>query len=182
MTIFFDNWQDLLRVAAAVPATYLGVVLFVRLSGKRTTSQMNNFDWIVTVAMGSMVASSVVVKDVAVADALVGIGGLLAMQYLVTRSLLHSSASRTLFRAAPRLLLHRRRLLKENMRAERVLEQEVMAAVREAGLRSFDEVEAVILETDAQLSVIPAEEGKEEISLMEGVRGAPSKAAATPDA
>lgn len=180
MSIFFNEWQDLLRVALAVPVTYLGVVLFVRLSGKRTTSQMNNFDWIVTVAMGSMVASSVVVEDVTVADALVGIGGLLLMQYLVTRVLLHSSAAHKLFRAEPRLLLYRGRLLEENLRLERVLEQEVMAAVRESGLRTLDEVEAVILETDANLSVIPAAEEKGDITLLEGVRGAPSNAGATP--
>ena len=52
--IFYDGWKDLVRIVLAAPAIYFTIIVFIRLAGKRSTSQMNNFDWVVTVALGSI--------------------------------------------------------------------------------------------------------------------------------
>ena len=44
------------------------LVIFLRLSGKRTLSKMNAFDLVVTVALGSTLATVLLTKDVALAD------------------------------------------------------------------------------------------------------------------
>ena len=52
--IYYDGWKDLVRIALAAPVIYFTIIAFIRLAGKRSTSQMNNFDWVVTVALGSI--------------------------------------------------------------------------------------------------------------------------------
>lgn len=170
--IFFDGWAEVLRVAITALVMYVSVVFFIRLSGKRTTSQMNNFDWIVTVAMGSMVGSAIVSKSVTVLSAITGIGFLLILQYAVTRALLDVPLARKIIRARPRLLFYRGRFLEKNMRSERVLRDEVLAAIRDAGIKTVDEVEAVVLETDATFSVL-SKGSDTQFASLEGVWGEP---------
>ena len=154
-TWFFDGWDSVARVAACAPVVYALVIAGVRVSGKRSTSQMNNFDWIVTVAIGSVVGSAMVLEDVAVVTAVVAVGILLGLQYAVTSATSRWAWAQGAVQATPTVLLYRGAFQDAALRAERVTEQEVMAAIREAGLAGSDAVHAVVLETDASLSVVP---------------------------
>ncbi|MDP9439064.1 MAG: DUF421 domain-containing protein, partial [Actinomycetota bacterium] len=53
----FDSWVGLFRVAAVGTAAYFALVLLLRISGKRTLSKINAFDLVVTVALGSTLAT-----------------------------------------------------------------------------------------------------------------------------
>lgn len=174
MNIFFGGWEQVARAVITAPIVYAAVVLFIRMSGKRSTSQMNNFDWIVTVAMGSMVASAIIMKDTGVATVLAGLGALLVIQWTVTKTLTFSPLAKRLIKARPTLLYYQGEFLKENMASERVLEAEIMAAVRESGFGTLDDVGAVILETDADLSVIPRADGRT-LTSLDGVSGLPDE-------
>jgi uncharacterized membrane protein YcaP (DUF421 family) len=59
-------------------------------SGKRSTSQTNNFDWFVPVAIASLVGSGMILKDVGEIDAALAIGLLLCLQYALTWSFIRS--------------------------------------------------------------------------------------------
>ena len=131
--LFFDGVEPLLRILVSVPLMYFAVIAFVRVSGKRTTSQMNGFDWIVTVAMGSLVASGIVSRSVPLADALFAIALLLALQYAVTRTVRRSEAFAALIKSEPRLLVRDGRFLPKALAAERLTEGEVMSTVRGRG-------------------------------------------------
>ena len=41
----FDGWEGILKILIAAPIMYISVVVAIRIIGKRSTSQMNNFDW-----------------------------------------------------------------------------------------------------------------------------------------
>jgi uncharacterized membrane protein YcaP (DUF421 family) len=51
---FFAGFSATLGVVVTCVLAYIGVVVLVRISGKRTLAQLNAFDWIVTVAFGSI--------------------------------------------------------------------------------------------------------------------------------
>lgn len=123
---------------------------------------MNNFDWIVTVAVGSLFASMVVLKDVSFAEGALSIGLLLALQFGVTLATSRWEWARTAVLAPPSLLYFRGRFLSDAMRKERVSRDEILAAVRESGASSIDQVGAVVLESDADLSVLQEDAGSEE--------------------
>jgi uncharacterized membrane protein YcaP (DUF421 family) len=63
--MFFDSWDGLLRVVVVGILAYTGLVLLLRISGKRTLSKMNAFDFVVTVALGSTLATILLSSDVA---------------------------------------------------------------------------------------------------------------------
>ena len=150
----FDGWEGIIKVLIAAPIMYISVVGAIRIIGKRSTSQMNNFDWIVTVAIGSLTASGIILDSVTVSEALAAIACLLAAQYVLTQIVARSKLAAQVVKASPALLVNDGQFVHEALRRERVTVSEVMAALRENGLISVDEAQWVILETDATFSVI----------------------------
>ena len=152
--MFFDGWMGLGRVVIVGALAYIGLVALLRVSGKRTLSKMNAFDLVVTVALGSTLATILLSNDVALAEGLVAFALLIGMQLTITWLSVRSRTVRQLVKAEPSLLVHRGELLLQAMRRERVTEAEVLAAIRAQGIGSLDEAESVVLETDGSFSAI----------------------------
>lgn len=153
--IFYDGAADLIRVLVTVPILYFWVILCVRITGKRTTSQLNNFDWIFTVAIGSLIASPVLLDDVSILETLLAVALLIGLQWLVTLLSARSELAETVVKATPTLLVYKGQLREDAMDRERISREEIMSALRQNGLVSLDRALAVVLESDAGLSVIP---------------------------
>ncbi|RKN83501.1 DUF421 domain-containing protein [Ulvibacterium marinum] len=168
----FDNQDNLIRIAFSAPVIYAIVILYIRLVGKRATSQMNSFDWIVTVAMGSLVASTIILKDISILEGAFSILLLLLMQLILTKLMVHSSALRKVVRSSPQLLVYNGEFLEDNMASERIVKNEILSAIRHRGVQNIKEVHAVVLETDATFSVITKEEDNAPYTLAD-VQGLP---------
>jgi uncharacterized membrane protein YcaP (DUF421 family) len=152
--MFFDSWFGLLRVVVVGTLAYVALVLLLRVSGKRTLAKLNAFDLIVTVALGSTLATVLLSKSVALVEGLAAFVLLAGLQYLVAWLSVRSPRFSDLVKSEPTLLLHRGRFLDAAMRAQRVTRAEVVAALRSSGAAEAGQVAAVVLETDGSLSVI----------------------------
>ncbi|MFZ0258098.1 MAG: YetF domain-containing protein [Gammaproteobacteria bacterium] len=152
--MFFDSWQSLGRIAVVGVSAYAALLLLLRVSGKRTLSKMNAFDFVVTVALGSTLATILLSKDTALAEGMLALGLLIFLQFIITWLSVRSKAVSHLIKAEPKLLFHRGEFLQKAMKAERVNEEEILQAMRSQGFGELEEAEAVVLETDGSLSII----------------------------
>lgn len=152
--LFFDNWESIVRTTVITVLAYISLIMLLRISGKRTLSKMNAFDSIVTIALGSTLASVLLNKDVALADGVLALTLLIGLQYLISTWAFHSNTISDLVKAKPTLLVYKGEFLKAAMRKERVNEDEIYAVVREKGLSKLSEVAVIIMETDGSLTVI----------------------------
>lgn len=157
--IFFQNWHELYRVFITALATYAICVTLISLFGKRSTAKMNNFDWIVTVAMGSILGSSVLLKKVVVIEVALGLLTLLILQYGFTKLSVHSSIFRRVMKKSPTLLYYAGDFLTVNMQKERITKEEILSGMRTQGFASPQQIMAVIVEPSGELSVIPLRDG-----------------------
>lgn len=172
---WFSTWAEVLQIAVGAAFFYTLVVVLVRVLGKRTTSQMNNFDWIITIAVGSLAASGILLKNVAILDAVAAIVVLAALQYATTRLVLRSDTFANLVKAQPTLLTHRGKFLTDAMKSVRVSEEEIMAVLRSHGMRNAQDANWVILETNGEMTVIPkCDEPIETFGTMATVSKPPS--------
>jgi uncharacterized membrane protein YcaP (DUF421 family) len=128
---------------------FSAVVMSVRIFGKRSTSRMINFDWIVTVAIGTLMASGVLLADVTIIKGAAAIYALLILQWALTKIMINSDIATTSVKSEPTLLLHRGQLLAGAMHKERLNEAEIPAAIRAAGYSRVQDVQWVILETNS---------------------------------
>jgi uncharacterized membrane protein YcaP (DUF421 family) len=152
-SIFFDSWQEIVRVVIIGVLAYVALVILLRVSGKRTLSKMNAFDFVVTVALGSTLATILLSKDVALLEGITALALLIFLQYLIAWLSVRSKRVSNLVKSEPKLLFHKGEFLTAAMNAERVTKEEVCAAIRSGGVANYEEVSAVVLETDGSFTV-----------------------------
>ena len=168
--MWFDAWADLGRVLAVGASAYLTVVLVLRLSGKRTLAKLNAFDFVVTVALGSTLATILLSRDVSWSEGAAALALLALLQFTVAWLAVRVAPLRRIVTARPRLLLRDGATIPGALRQERVTEDEIRQAVRAAGSGDLASIAAVVLESDGSLSVIPVASIGSGSSLA-GVRG-----------
>ena len=152
--IFFTDWAGIWRTLIIGVAAYVGLMLLLRISGKRTLTKMNAFDLVVTVALGSTLATVLLSKSVALADGLTAFALLIGLQFSITWLSVRSKKVGQLVKADPTLLIYQGEFLRAAMRAERVTEHELLAALRQHGVASVAGAAAVVLENNGELSVL----------------------------
>ncbi|GLI98976.1 DUF421 domain-containing protein [Sphingobium sp. BS19] len=152
--MFFDSLDGLLRVITVSLLAYGAMVLILRTAGKRSLAKLNAFDLVVTVALGSTLATVLLSKDVALAEGILAFIVLAALQWLVSQLSIRSDRFRKLVRSDPRLLFENGEYRRDAMAKERVTAAEIDSAVRNAGHGKLEAIAAVVLETDGSLSVI----------------------------
>lgn len=150
----FDQLPSLIRVAVAALVAYAALIVCLRISGKRTLSKWNAFDFVATVAMGSILATVMLSKDVSLAEGVMAFVVLIGLQFLITWTSVRSERVRRLLKSEPTLLLLQGRFFDAAMREQRVTESEMRAAIRSAGVAAIEDVYAVVLETDGSFSVL----------------------------
>jgi uncharacterized membrane protein YcaP (DUF421 family) len=152
--LFYDSWQELARVLLIGIPAYVALVLTLRISGKRTLTKLNAFDFVVTVALGSTLATVLLSKDVALAEGLMALALLVFLQYVISWGSVRLPWFSRMVKSEPTLLVHRGEFLDDAMLQQRVTRGEVLSILRKDGITAVSDAAAVVLETDGSFSVV----------------------------
>lgn len=152
--MFFNGWEGIERTLLVGTLAYIGLVLLLRISGKRTLSKMNAFDLVVTVALGSTLATILLSKKVALSEGIAAFFLLISLQYIMAWLSVRSKLMSEFIKSNPELLFYEGEFHRKVMKKERVLEIEILQAARTNNVESMDEIKAVVLETDGTFSII----------------------------
>ncbi len=153
--MFYDGWQGPLRVVVVGVAAYVSLVVLLRISGKRTLAKLNAFDFVVTVALGSILATVLLSSDVALAEGVTALALLVGLQFVVAWASVRHRRVERLVKSEP-TLVYRDGFLHAAMRKERVTADELRQAARGQGQPDLTEVAAIVVETDGTLSILSA--------------------------
>lgn len=153
---------DLLAIVLTAVGIYLAVIIFTRLAGKRSFSKMSSFDFAMTVAVGSMIATTVLTKSVSLWDGIIGLGAIYILQIGVAL-LRRFKVVKNLVDNAPLLLMDGTNILHDNLKKARVSEGDLRSKLREANVIRLKEVRAVIFEATGDISVMHTEDDDEEL-------------------
>ncbi|WP_203333852.1 DUF421 domain-containing protein [Planococcus beigongshangi] len=166
--MFEITMSSFIRIVTVGLLAYIGLVVFLRISGKRTLTKLNAFDLVVTVALGSTLATILLDSNISLLEGLTAFALLIAMQYSITFLAMRSDAFNKIIKSEPRLLYLNGRFMTDAMKKERINKIEILQAVRNQGKGSMEEVQAVVLETDGSMSIIQGEAG----DALANVKGA----------
>lgn len=150
------SWDRVGFIVLSAAAMLAGIIGYSRWSGLRTFSKMSTFDFAVTVAIGSVMAS-VVLSGSSLIDGIVAVGALVACQALVAVGRLRFGLGRVVDNR-PILLMRDGEMRTKNLAQVRVTEDDVRAKLREANVLDFGKVRAVVLETTGDVSVLHGED------------------------
>ena len=170
MTLFGQPHLDAaLRGLLLAALALVWVVLLVRINGLRSFSKMTNFDFVMTVAVGSLLAGAAQATDwKGFLQTLCAMVGLFAMQHVAARLRQASDTLESVMQNEPLLLMRDGAILQDALDESRVARSDLIAKLREANVLDMSEVRAVVLETTGDISVLHGGQCADE--LLEGVR------------
>ncbi|VEG54364.1 membrane protein [Mycolicibacterium aurum] len=170
--MWFDSWADVVRVVSVGAAAYVTVIVILRLTGKRTLAKLNAFDLVVTVAVGSTLATILLNSDVSFVEGATALALLATLQFVAATVASRLNAGRSVLTARPTLLVSQGRLLDDALTSQRVSVDEIRQVIRSSGQGDVSQVVAVVLESDGSLSVITADKIGDG-SALSGVQSTP---------
>ncbi|WP_226669863.1 DUF421 domain-containing protein [Metabacillus litoralis] len=163
--MFFSSFADLWRIIVVGFFAYLSLILVLRIAGKRTLSKMNAFDLVVTVALGSILATILLNKKVPLFDGITAFATLSFLQFIVAWLSTRSKTFSKFVKSQPQLLYFKGEYLIQSMKKERITENEILQATRSQGVLSMKDVEAVVLESDGSLSILKKTQEETKLTL-----------------
>ncbi|EAW37470.1 DUF421 domain-containing protein [Lyngbya sp. PCC 8106] len=166
------NWTTIFHTLVIGTLAYVVLIILLRVSGKRTLSKWNAFDFIVTIAFGSILGMILLAEDTSLIQGIVGFGLLVILQLTVSWLSVNSEQMQALIKAKPTLLLYQGNMIAETLKKERITQEDVLAAIRSHGISAIENVEAVVLETNGNFSVIEKNQGTSSSALVD-VQGYP---------
>ena len=169
--MFFDHVPlDILARALLLSAIALTWVVFVvRVIGLRTFSKMTAFDFVATVATGSLLAGACQATTwPEFAQPTLAISALLGAQFVIARIRQASDQFEKGVQNEPVILMREGEIFDAALSETRVARADLIAKLREANALRFLDVRAVVLETTGDISVLHGDTLEQEI--LEGAR------------
>lgn len=162
---------SLLAVFLSAVGIYFTVIIFTRIAGKRSFSKMSSFDFAMTIAIGSIVGSTLLLASVSLTTGIIGLASIYLLQQLVAYFRRFPSFGH-IVENKPFLLMNGSEVLEENLKKARVTKGDLRAKLREANVIRLSQVKAVVFETTGDISVLHHQEEEKQVEewLLEDVR------------
>jgi uncharacterized membrane protein YcaP (DUF421 family) len=139
-------------------AIYFFLLALFLVAGKRSLSEMSNFELVLLLVVGEATQQALLGKDYSLIDAFLVVTTLVGLQIALSTVKQRSELVKRWFDGLPVILVEHGRPLRERMDKERIGDDAILAAARELqGLERMDQIKYAILETTGVISIIPKE-------------------------
>ena len=137
-------------------AVYVILLALLRLSGRRTLSQMTPFDFVLLLIIAETTQQALLGNDFSITNAVVLIVTLVVIDIGLSYVKEWWPTAAKLLEGVPTVLVRNGKVDRHALRGSRVEESDILVAARQKqGLESMGEVKHAVLETDSGISVIP---------------------------
>lgn len=156
---FSTTNENILAILITTICVYIALVLLTRISGKRSFSKLSSFDFSITVAIGSILATVIISKSVSLQNGIAGLVGIYVMQMFVAYAR-RWDIIKKLMDNKPTLLMKDGKIIEANLKKCRVTIPDLKAKLREANVIQLSEVKAVVFESTGDISVMHGSKDK----------------------
>ena len=135
-------------------AIYLAVIVYTRLAGIRSFAKISGFDFAMTIAVGSVMASTALSADVPLPVGAVVLGVLFLIQWGLAKLRVIFPPFSKLLDNEPILVMREGKIIDENLRNSGLTRDDLASKLREANVLRLDHVRAVTVETTGDVTVL----------------------------
>lgn len=164
--LFFKDWESLYHVGICSVISYITLFIFIRISGKRTLAKLNAFDFVVTVTLGSTLSSMILAK-VTITEGLLALAIIILLQYLLAWTAKEIKSTEKVINSSPTLLFYDGKFLENAMKKEVITREEIYAEIRKYRLERIDDVKAVVMELNGEITVVKKSRNPTEHSSLD---------------
>ncbi len=159
----FTSLDVILPTIVSAILIYALIIVYTRIFGLRSFSKMSSFDFAMTIAVGSLLASTIVTKSTTVVQGGVALFSLYFLQTTIAFLRRKISWFSNAVDNQPLLLMHGEHILRDNLRKAYLSETDLQAKLREANVLNYQQVRAVVFETTGDISVLHT--GQDDVPL-----------------
>jgi uncharacterized membrane protein YcaP (DUF421 family) len=125
---------------------YLVLVILVRLFGKRELAQLNPFDLIVLLSLSNTVQNAIIGDDNSITGGIIGAFGLLAINWLVVRTLYSSPKMTRMLQGSSTVLVRQGKIDQKALKHESLTTEELVEVIHRQGFEHLNQVARCELE------------------------------------
>lgn len=133
---------------------YILALVLSKLIGIKIISQMNFFDFVMGVSIGSMIAKIIIDKDHVVFSGVIALIVFSLLTISTSYLNLKSYIARSIVNAKTLILIENGRIIDKNIKKLRITINELMTKLREKDVFNIEDVQFAIMESNGQLSVL----------------------------
>lgn len=173
MEWIFDKSDPLLETVIGSIMMFLIIILLTRIIGLRSFAKFTVYDFAFTIAIGSIL-SSILTSTTSIVHGSVAITSLLLLTFIFSKLQKKFPALSAKISNKPLMLMRGNEILEENLKHARIEKSQLIAKLREANVSRLNQIQAVVLESTGDISVLHTPTSTEEQSIdsiiLEGVR------------
>jgi uncharacterized membrane protein YcaP (DUF421 family) len=133
---------------------YAFIVFVMRVIGRRELSSMTPFDLILLIVLGDAIQQGLTQDDYSVTGAVIAVAAIATMQVFTSYLSFRSQKARKVFEGQPLVIVDHGEIVQENLKRERMTEDEISEEARQQQISSLDEIEWAIIEANGTISFI----------------------------
>ena len=161
----------ILMVFVSGAGIYLALLLLTRILGLRSFSKMSGFDFPVTVAIGAVIAATLLLPEPSLLQGTAGLAALFGTQYAIGLLRRKSERIRSLLENRPLLVMAGPDVVSGALEKAQITQDELHSRLRLAGITHPSQVLAVIVEPTGEVAVLRATD-QVDYDLFSDVAGA----------
>lgn len=152
MDWFSISPEQIAGITVSSLVLYFAIMGFVRINGLRSFSKMSAHDFAATIAIGSILATTILSEEPSILQGCFSVFILLLIQSLYSRWRLKRSAQ--YLENSPLLLMEGPKILHTNLKKAKITEADLIARLREANVLDINSVKAVVFESTGDIAVL----------------------------
>lgn len=158
--VIMMNYEAMFGVLIRSFATIIVLFLLAKIMGKKQISQLNLFDYIVGITIGSIAADISLDLNKQYFDGVICLVVFGLAQALVSYATLKSIKLRRFFSGTPSMIIEDGKIIEEGLKKVKFDINDLMEEMRGAGYFNVDEVAYAVMETNGKLSFLPKDDNK----------------------
>ena len=141
-------------IALRAIVLYFFVLFVMRVTGRRELASLSAVDLILLIVLGDAIQQGLTQDDYSVTGAVIAVATLATLAVLTSYASFRSKRAQKVLEGEPIVVIDRGKLVTENLRRERLTEDEVAEEMRKQQIGSFADVEWGILEVSGTITFI----------------------------
>ena len=143
-----------LEILARAVVAIVVIVGLTRWNGLRSLSQMSSYEFVMTLAIASVLASTIIGTTRSLLIGVASLSAVFLVQAIVERLRCRLGFIQRVLDNDPLLLVRDGHILEANLRKSNITLSDLYSKLRQANTASLDEVGAVVLESTGDISVV----------------------------
>jgi len=147
--------ERILQTAASSVIAIIALFILTRIMGKKQMAQLNFFDYVVGISIGSIAAEYAIVRDVHLAEGLTALVVFTLFSLAVSYVSIKSYKGRKILDGSPSILIENGKIIEQNLKKAKININDLLEECRQKNIFDIAQIEHAIMETSGRLSVQP---------------------------